>query len=186
MSFIRELAESLGGVSQFEMTPVIVKTIHVPSTESDSLDLDAILVCNESDFDSDISLSTYASLLQQVNLQRSERASKQKKNALCLTKFDECDNFQRHIREKGLVRNSKNQAKETAKIKDQETVICFDLQEVLQTPYTFESSTYYYRKLSTYNLSVYESQSKKAYCYVWIEGQELVGQIRLLHVFSSI
>ena len=29
---IRQLAESQGGVSQFEMTPVIVKKIHVPST----------------------------------------------------------------------------------------------------------------------------------------------------------
>ena len=72
------------------MTPVIVKKIHVPSTESDSLDSDAILACYESDFDSDIPLSTYASLMQQVNLQRSERASKQKARFL-LKKFDECD-----------------------------------------------------------------------------------------------
>ena len=78
VNFIRQLAESQGGVSQFEMTPVIVKKIHVPSTESDSLDSDAILACYESDFDSDIPLSTYASLMQQVNLQRSERASKKK------------------------------------------------------------------------------------------------------------
>ena len=90
VNFIRQLAESLGGVSQFEMTPVIVKTMHVPSTESDSLDSDAILACNESDFDSDIPLSTYASLMQQVNLQRSERASKQKARFM-LKKFDECD-----------------------------------------------------------------------------------------------
>ena len=72
------------------MTPVIVKKIHVPSTESDSLDLDAILACYESDFDTDIPLSTYDSLMQQVNLQRSERASKQKARFL-LKKFDECD-----------------------------------------------------------------------------------------------
>ena len=90
VNFIRQLAESQGGVSQFEMTPVIVKKIHVPSTESDSLDSDAILACYESDFDSDIPLSIYAFLMQQVNLQRSERASKQKVRFL-LKKFNEFD-----------------------------------------------------------------------------------------------
>ncbi|GFO31056.1 tRNA uridine 5-carboxymethylaminomethyl modification enzyme mnmg [Plakobranchus ocellatus] len=64
-----------------------------------------------------------------------EKSSEEEKNNM---KAD----FERHVREKDLVRIKKNEAKETAKMKDQETVICFDLQEILQTPHTFESSTY--------------------------------------------
>ncbi|GFO24697.1 hypothetical protein PoB_005120200 [Plakobranchus ocellatus] len=82
--------DSLGGVSQFEITPVIVKMIHVPSTESDSFDSDAILACDKSDFDSDTPFSTYAALMQQINTHRNERASK-RKVCLMIQVLDESD-----------------------------------------------------------------------------------------------
>lgn len=45
----------------------------------------------------------------------------------------------------------------------------FDLQEVLATPKSNESSLYYKRQLNTYNLTVYEYGTGQGYNYVWNE-----------------
>jgi len=47
---------------------------------------------------------------------------------------------------------------------------CFDLQEVLATPRSFESSLYYKRRLNTFNFTVYDMASKDEFAYVWNES----------------
>ncbi|GFO31057.1 hypothetical protein PoB_005756200 [Plakobranchus ocellatus] len=76
--------------------------IHVPSTESDSFESDVILACDESDFDSDTPLSSYAALVHQINMQRNERASKRK---ACLM-IQTCNESDKDIQDLGHITDS--------------------------------------------------------------------------------
>ncbi|KAJ8043559.1 hypothetical protein HOLleu_10703 [Holothuria leucospilota] len=49
--------------------------------------------------------------------------------------------------------------------------ITFDLQAVLQTPFTDVGLLYYKRKLSVYNFTIYEQDTRKGYCYLWPESE---------------
>ena len=91
------------------------------------------------------------------------------------------DNFQRHIREKDLVRNNKNQAKETAKIEDHETVIYFEQPHTrLNLARTITES------LALITCLCMSYNQGKLIATSGIKVRHLVGQMRLLHVFSSI
>ena len=91
------------------------------------------------------------------------------------------DNFQRHNREKDLVRNNKNQAKETAKIKDHETVIYFEQPHTrLNLARTITES------LALITCLCMSYNQGKLIATSGIKVRHLVGQMRLLHVFSSI
>ena len=46
---------------------------------------------------------------------------------------------------------------------------CFDLEQILLTPKSFESSLYYKRRLSTYNFTIYDLGKKDGFCYTWNE-----------------
>ena len=46
---------------------------------------------------------------------------------------------------------------------------CFDLQEILVTPRSFESCLYYKRRLNTFNFSLYDLGTKDGFCFVWNE-----------------
>ena len=51
----------------------------------------------------------------------------------------------------------------------------FDLQEVLQCPTSGESSCYYKRKLTVYNLTVYDYRKGQGHCSVWSEVDAMRG-----------
>ena len=71
---------------------------------------------------------------------------------------------------KDAARESKTNDKNAAKfIDDALCVTCFDLQEVLATPKSYESAMYYKRKLNTFDLTVYVLGSAKGFHYVWNE-----------------
>jgi hypothetical protein len=77
--------------------------------------------------------------------------------------------FESHIANKNLVHLHKKNDK--ASVSEDETlaVACFDLEEVLLTPKSFESSLYYKRRLNTFNFTVYDFGTKDAFCYIWNE-----------------
>ena len=49
-------------------------------------------------------------------------------------------------------------------------VACFDLQQVLPCPHGQISVYFYKRKLSCYNLSIYDLATNHAKCFMWHEG----------------
>ena len=106
------------------------------------------------------------------------------------------EDYNIHIGIKNLVREAKNRDKSKSKVDDtlvyacfdlQEILItprsfesclyykrlvyaCFDLQEILLTPRSFESCLYYKRRLNTFNFSIYDMSNKDGYCFVWNES----------------
>ena len=59
--------------------------------------------------------------------------------------------------------------KERAKTESGVTAACFDLEKVLNCLHGEVSSFYYHRKLSVYNLTVYDLGTGDGSCYVWPE-----------------
>ena len=59
--------------------------------------------------------------------------------------------------------------------KDLLYVATFDMESVLLTLYHPTGQTFYKRKLSVYNLSVFSSTDKSAACYIWtaVEAESL-------------
>jgi len=55
------------------------------------------------------------------------------------------------------------------------TVACFDFQKVLSTPQSKASLIYYKRKLSVFNMTIYNMAPKIGYCCVWDETQAKKG-----------
>ena len=80
--------------------------------------------------------------------------------------------FESHLRNKELARLNKSKDKEMAKknIDKDVVVCCFDLEEVLLTPHSFESCLYYSRRLNTYNFTIYDMGSADGHCFVWNEA----------------
>ena len=77
--------------------------------------------------------------------------------------------YQVHCAEKGMARQWKEDAKMRAKTESDVIAACFDLQQVLNCPHGEISSYYYHRKLSVYNLTVYNIGNASANCYMWPE-----------------
>ena len=62
---------------------------------------------------------------------------------------------------------NKQTDKEKAQEKDTDFIaVCFDLEEVLLTPHSFESALYYRRRLNTFNFTMYGLGSTDGHCYV--------------------
>lgn len=74
-----------------------------------------------------------------------------------------------HQENKEAVGKLKENDKQQAKVDKSFNVACFDLHKILVTPYKDVSIFYYKLKYSTYNLTVFDIGSNKAYCYVWHE-----------------
>ncbi|MEW8545667.1 MAG: hypothetical protein AB2693_19270 [Candidatus Thiodiazotropha sp.] len=118
-------------------------------------------------FDYEFNLSFHRPLKDQCDLCNSFN------NSTEAEKSEMKEEYENHISNKELARNHKNSDKETA-LKDPGTsefiAACFDLEEVLMTPKSFQSSLYYKRRLNTFNLSIYDLGSKDGFCYVWNEA----------------
>ena len=72
-------------------------------------------------------------------------------------------------------------------MKENQFVLCFDLQKVLPTPYGEHADFYYVSKLSTYNFTCYDLHSKQGFCYVWDEtvakrGASEIGSCMYKHI----
>ena len=81
------------------------------------------------------------------------------------------ESFNRHIANKEASRLQKQEDKSKAERNDDETFLaaCFDLEQILMTPHSYESCLFYKRRLSTYNFTVYDLCSKDGFCYIWNE-----------------
>lgn len=77
--------------------------------------------------------------------------------------------YQVHCAEKEMARQCKENAKMRAKSEPEIIAACFDLQQVLNCPHGEISSFYYHRKLSVYNLTVYNMGNGFGSCYLWSE-----------------
>ena len=80
------------------------------------------------------------------------------------------EDYNIHIENKNLVREAKNRDKAKSKVDDTLACACFNLQEILLTPRSFESCLYYKRRLNTFNFSFYDTSNKDSYCFVWNES----------------
>ncbi|KAK3092227.1 hypothetical protein FSP39_000013 [Pinctada imbricata] len=90
------------------------------------------------------------------------------------------DQHSQHLQRKEQARNQKKLDKERSmKAEEKIKVINFDLQKVLITPKLFVSDAYYSRKLSTYNLSVFDLASKEVKCYLWNESEAKRGSCEI-------
>ncbi|XP_048125447.1 uncharacterized protein LOC125311430 [Alosa alosa] len=81
------------------------------------------------------------------------------------------DEYDAHQLRKTKAREQKETDKKRAKEDESCKVVTFDLEQVLTTPWSNVSSLFYSRKLSTYNLTVYELGCKDVDCYMWHEGE---------------
>ena len=97
---------------------------------------------------------------------------------LCMSYLNSNDNqksemkaqYEMHLENKGLARKIKQEDKIKSQKDTSFVSACFDLQEVLMTPKSFENSLYYKRRLNTFNFSIYNMAKKSGYCYVWNES----------------
>lgn len=76
--------------------------------------------------------------------------------------------YEAHNRRKDQARDAKEVDKS---LKDGTLAVTFDLQQVLTVPRLFAGSSYYKRKLNTYNLTFYELQTGTGHCYTWTESE---------------
>lgn len=75
--------------------------------------------------------------------------------------------FNKNQERKIKAREEKREDKEKAKHSHELFVAMFDLQAVMKTPCSLVSQLYYMRKLSCYNLSIYNQSNNNATCYLW-------------------
>jgi len=81
--------------------------------------------------------------------------------------------YKEYHAQKKLARQAKDKVKLLAKSDKTVIAACFDFQKVLNCPHGDVS--FYSRKLSLYNLSVYSVGNREAYCYMWSEIQSKRG-----------
>ncbi|XP_062577208.1 uncharacterized protein LOC134239069 [Saccostrea cucullata] len=91
----------------------------------------------------------------------------------------EKENFEKHQERKKRAREEKQKDKTTAKSRNDTFAATFDLQAVLHTPCSLVSQLYYTRKLSCYNLSIYNLGSSNATCYLWSEVEAKRGSCEI-------
>ncbi|WAQ93514.1 hypothetical protein MAR_005985, partial [Mya arenaria] len=78
--------------------------------------------------------------------------------------------YKTHTENKTLAREAKEIDKVRAKTDASLVCACFDLQQILPTPSSFESSLYYKRRLNTFNLTVYDMANRNGHCFLWNES----------------
>jgi hypothetical protein len=77
--------------------------------------------------------------------------------------------YKQHIELKEQAQREKAHDKNRSLIDPEYFSFTFDLQSVLYTPCSAVSSLYYTRKLSVYNLTIYNQTSKDGWCFMWDE-----------------
>lgn len=98
-------------------------------------------------------------------LQLKSTANEEEKLAIQL-KYDE------HLREAELRYTEKRNNKEKSQLSTETTkVLMMDLQKCLPTPYLTNNQSFYFLKLWTLNLTIYDATEKKSFCMVWDESE---------------
>ncbi|KAL3888956.1 hypothetical protein ACJMK2_001315, partial [Sinanodonta woodiana] len=93
------------------------------------------------------------------------------KNSSDAEKLEMNEIYDNHIRNKEKSRENKSKDKEQAAQSQGEFIsACFDLQEVLTTPKSFESACYYKRRLNTFSLTLYNLGNSDGYSFIWNES----------------
>lgn len=91
------------------------------------------------------------------------------------TKSTESEEYKEHRRLVEESRLFKSKIKDGLLGDQSKCAAVFDLEEVLPCPSSNESCLYYKRKLSTYNLTVFDYRNGQGHCYVWPETEALRG-----------
>ena len=84
---------------------------------------------------------------------------------------DDITKQRNHMERKIMAREQYNSDILAYKLLPHTSVCCFDLENVLSVPHCTGSSLFYSRKLSSYNLTVYNLISKHANNYIWNETE---------------
>ena len=74
-----------------------------------------------------------------------------------------------HLYNVEITRNMKSYAKSLSKENKEYVYCCFDLQQVLECPFSNVGDLFYKRTLSSYNFVV--NDGVNAYCYYWSEDE---------------
>lgn len=114
------------------------------------------------------SLAVFRSIFQTYNL--GFHTPKKDKCSFCenMKNTPDFETNAEYLKHKQDVEESKKLFKQD---QENENILCasFDLQKVLNTPHGESMLLYYSRKVAVYNLSVYESRTKRGLCYIWDE-----------------
>lgn len=88
--------------------------------------------------------------------------------------------YTEHIERKKICNTEKAKDKERSEKEPNFLSATFDLQAILQIPSTEVGILYYTRKLTVYNLTIYESAlPNEAYCFVWTEANGKKGSAEI-------
>nr|CAH7736374.1 unnamed protein product [Callosobruchus chinensis] len=80
--------------------------------------------------------------------------------------------YESHLKEADMRYQLKKTDKEKSRnSKDTTKVVMLDLQKCLPTPYLSNNQSFYYLKLWTLNLTIYDSTNNLSYCLVWDESE---------------
>lgn len=104
---------------------------------------------------------------------------------------EEQENYNQHLAEKEAVKKIFLQEQIQATEENAGTLVAsFDLQKVLSTPHGDSMTIGFSRKYAVYNFTIYETGSKKGYCYLWGEkdGKRGSNEIcsNLLHYLTDV
>ena len=93
----------------------------------------------------------------------------QYENVSDVEKMQMKETYDRHITNKNLAQEAKENDKYLAQVSATHETACFDLQQVLTLPQGKSSCLYYARRLNNYNLTVYSLGTRKGFSYLWNE-----------------
>lgn len=140
------------------------------------------MYCDEqSDKKSMVSYTYYSKIFHQKNI--SFHHPKKDQCTLCIsyrtgdaaTKANLHDKYHTHIAEKLAVRKIKSKCKQESVESQEVATAVFDLEQVFTFPISPESLVFYKRRLTAFNLTVYELGTRDCDCFFWNETQSRRG-----------
>ena len=141
--------------------------------------------------DQPVSLSFYGSVFRKMGLKF--HTPKKDQCGLCSTyrngnqdeKEKLQERFDRHIQEKTLVREKKEEMKTRALADDRCVSVNFDLQQVLYLSVSKRSELFNKRRLASYNFTIYNLGSGAGHCYFWPESLGPGEPMKLLLTYTT-
>nr|CAI5848995.1 unnamed protein product [Callosobruchus analis] len=78
--------------------------------------------------------------------------------------------YEKHILEKTAAREVNERSKTDAQNDATIFSVCFDLQQVINLPISNDNEMFYKRRLSVFNLTIYDLGSRNCFCFTWHEA----------------